>query len=250
MKITQIILPAFGKNNLSVKNAVCSGGHSAGSLFGSAISSSIFFVVLLLVSSCASLGQQACLNGQWQDIGFGDGSAGQFVNDSLASHGKACAKHGVTLNAEEYRDGHSRGLALFCRPESAYKLAKSEQIYNYVCPAEYEKDFLVAYTDALTETLVYLQGEEVYLQSQLLQARTRLRFFDRVEGATDANGVAVNSFVSRASPVSSLFENQVNYKQDRRIRLRNAFNRANLRLAEIAPELFEVGSQEEVVPQE
>jgi len=211
MKITQIILPAFGKNNLSVKNAVCSGGHSAGSLFGSAISSSIFFVVLLLVSSCASLGQQACLNGQWQDIGFGDGSAGQFVNDSLASHGKACAKHGVTLNA---------------------------------------KDFLVAYTDALAETLVYLQGEEVYLQSQLLQARTRLRFFDRVEGATDANGVAVNSFVSRASPVSSLFENQVNYKQDRRIRLRNAFNRANLRLAEIAPELFEVGSQEEVVPQE
>ena len=84
----------------------------------------------------------------------------------------------------------------------------------------------------------------MYLQSQLLQARTRLRFFDRVEGATDANGVAVNSFVSRASPVSSLFENQINYKQDRRIRLRNAYNRANLRLAEIAPELFVVDPQE------
>lgn len=244
MKSTQIILPAFGKNILFVKYAVGSGRNSIGSLFGSAISSSIFFVMLLLVAGCATLGQQACLSGQWQDIGYRDGLAGKLVNDSLASHGKACAKHGVTLNAEEYRDGHVRGLALFCKPENAHTLARSEQIYNYVCPAEYEKDFLVAYTDALTETLSYLQGEEVYLQSQLLQARTRLRFFDRVEGATDANGVAVNSFVSRASPVSSLFENQINYKQDRRIRLRNAYNRANLRLAEIAPELFVVDPQE------
>ena len=59
-----------------------------------------------------------------------------------------------------------------------------------------------------------------------------------------------NSFVSRVSPVSSLFESQVNYKQDRRIRLRNAYNRANLRLAEIAPELFELEPQDEVAPQE
>ena len=240
LKLTLFLSKAYaskvsGKNSLCVKSTTT----NFATLWRSAFGSSICCMALLLVASCASLSHQACLSGQWQDIGYSDGSAGKFAKDSLASHGKACAKHGVSLNADDYRSGHARGLALFCKPETAYTLANSEQIYNHVCPAEYEREFLVAYTEALSEKLDYLQGEDLYLQNELLKARTQHRFFDPVEGATNESGVAINSFVSRANPVAYLFENQVNYQQDRRIRLRNAFNRARLRLRTIAPELFE-----------
>ena len=52
-------------------------------------------IILTGLSGCATMSGDECMTSDWSAIGYEDGARG-YTTDRLASHRKACAKHGVT----------------------------------------------------------------------------------------------------------------------------------------------------------
>ena len=98
----------------------------------------------LMLGGCASMSADECLLSDWQTIGYEDGSRG-YTSDRLGQHRKACAKHGVAPDFDEYRAGREAGLREFCQPARGFNLGASGGHYNGVCAADQEAYFLDAY---------------------------------------------------------------------------------------------------------
>jgi len=97
-----------------------------------------------LLAGCASLNKDQCITADWHTIGYEDGANG-LADTRIGSHREACAKHGVTPNLQQYRDGHSEGLKSFCKPRNGFNRARSGYQYKGICPASLEPDFLAGY---------------------------------------------------------------------------------------------------------
>ena len=99
---------------------------------------------LLGISGCATMSADECAMSDWHTIGFEDGSQG-YTADRLGNHRKACAKHGVAPNFEQYQAGRAEGLRQFCQPSRGFSLGAGGGRYNGVCPSDLEMNFVDAY---------------------------------------------------------------------------------------------------------
>ncbi|MDI1364621.1 MAG: DUF2799 domain-containing protein [bacterium] len=100
----------------------------------------------LLLASCATMSQEACLQGDWAGVGFKDGEAG-FPQSRLDDHAKACAKAGVTPDPAPYFAARAQGLRLYCTPDRGFHEGRLGNSYAGVCPEPAAGDFLNAYAD-------------------------------------------------------------------------------------------------------
>ena len=181
--------------------------------------------VVLLIGACATLDRNDCVTGDWQTIGYNDGARGHG-GEFLELHQKACAKHGVSVEEPLYTQGYKVGLADFCQPETGYRLGRNEENYNYICPAEFERDFVLAYAVGLTETMAALQQDENFLADRLWNVTVRDSHYEisyQVDPVTAGNG---RSAVLIQPRVLGALRNQIDNYRDRRARIRNAMARA------------------------
>lgn len=124
-----------------------------------------FFSVVLLVSGCATLNENECINADWHSIGYEDGARG-FKTSRIGAHRKACSEYGVTPDFKAYEKGRQQGLQEWCTPRNGYALGARGKLYNGVCPKALEP----AYLDA------YHQGKAVFAYSKELKIQeTRLK---------------------------------------------------------------------------
>lgn len=100
----------------------------------------------LLLASCATISEEACLQGDWASIGFKDGEAG-YPQSRLDDHAKACAKTGVTPDPTPYFAARDQGLKLYCTPERGFREGRLGHTYAGVCPERAARSFLPAYAD-------------------------------------------------------------------------------------------------------
>ena len=103
-----------------------------------------FISGLFVLSGCATLGKDECLNADWRTIGYEDGAHG-YPASRIGSHREDCAKHGVTPDFNRYEQGRLEGLREYCTPQKGYGLGTSGRQYNYVCPRDLESTFLKGY---------------------------------------------------------------------------------------------------------
>ena len=104
--------------------------------------------LLLVISGCASMTLEECLNADWRTVGFEDGAQGREAH-AIGRHRKACAKAGVTPDLNAYQAGRRQGLEKFCRPPNGYQLGRQGIEYRGVCPSTSEAAFLDAYNEGL-----------------------------------------------------------------------------------------------------
>ena len=104
----------------------------------------LFISSWVMLSSCATLGKDECLNADWLTIGYEDGARG-FAASQIGKHRKACAKHGIAPDFDRYEKGRLVGLQEYCTPQKGYGLGASGKSYTYVCPEDLEKDFQEGY---------------------------------------------------------------------------------------------------------
>ena len=90
--------------------------------------------LLFTLSACATLSKEECLAGNWEEIGFRDGTNGR-TSDYLQSHAKACEKSGVRPVKSHWETGRQRGLPAYCVPAKAYSEGKNGNELRAVCPA-------------------------------------------------------------------------------------------------------------------
>lgn len=101
---------------------------------------------LALLSGCATMTADECLGGNWSRIGYQDGTNGYPVS-RLGDHERACAAHGVGVNARAYLEAREQGLEEYCTPSRGYYVGSNGRNYAGVCPAWSEADFLAGYAD-------------------------------------------------------------------------------------------------------
>ena len=96
------------------------------------------------LSACAGMSEQACLSTDWATVGFEDGTAGRPVS-SIGGYRQACGKHGLAPDLNAYRSGHAEGVEIYCRSGNGFEVGRRGSVYQGVCPADLEADFLDAY---------------------------------------------------------------------------------------------------------
>jgi hypothetical protein len=100
----------------------------------------------LLVSGCAAMDKNECLNAQWQSVGYEDGAKG-YNASRIGEYRKSCAEYNVSPNLEAYMQGRLQGLAQWCTPSNGYYQGTRGAIYNGVCPEALESDFEFAMSE-------------------------------------------------------------------------------------------------------
>ena len=123
-------------------------------------------VLAVLVSGCASgLSKDECNTIDWRTIGYEDGVNGRS-EARISEHRKACARHGVALELDAYRDGRAEGILQYCQPGNGYRQGRTGNQYAGVCPPGLEPDYLHAYS----------HGRELYdLRTNVKRIERRLR---------------------------------------------------------------------------
>lgn len=91
--------------------------------------------VALLLAGCATLSEDACRGGDWERIGFVDGSDG-YDRTRLAAHAKACRDYGISPDVAAWEAGRQQGLLVYCRTGRAYDEGADGRRLRDVCPVE------------------------------------------------------------------------------------------------------------------
>lgn len=94
---------------------------------------------LLLGTLCTActphLTQAQCLNMDWNNVGYDDGTHGRFQRN-LSQDIADCAKFKIDVNTRAYQKGWRLGTRIFCKASHGYVLGTQGQTYNHVCPTD------------------------------------------------------------------------------------------------------------------
>lgn len=142
---------------------------------------------LILLSGCATLSKNECLNADWKSIGYEDGARGYPVT-RIGAHRKSCAKHGVAPNLDQYEAGRNQGLDVWCTPRNGYKIGTNGGRYNGVCPQSLEPPFMEAINQGRA---VFAYANEVKAQKkEIKKAYEELDAIDKDLQAMEAELVS------------------------------------------------------------
>jgi len=90
------------------------------------------FILITQIVGCATLSKDQCLLSQWEDIGYQDGLNGHdYVR--IEQHQRACSKHGVAVNSDEYHHGYDEGISQYCHSFDHYQSGKEGNVMNARC---------------------------------------------------------------------------------------------------------------------
>ena len=107
--------------------------------------------ILGILTSCATLSKNECLEANWFEIGRRDGITGK-PRSLFQHHHKACLEYGVNGDREAYFRGREAGLKAYCTYETGFNQGRLNRAYGYVCPPNLEPNFLSGYA----------KGQEIY----------------------------------------------------------------------------------------
>lgn len=96
------------------------------------------------LSGCAGMSEEACLTADWRTLGFEDGVAGRSVG-RISTYRQSCSNHGVAPDLDSYRSGHAEGVEIYCRASNGFTVGHSGALYQGVCPAHLEAEFVAEY---------------------------------------------------------------------------------------------------------
>lgn len=131
----------------------------------------ICLTAVVLVSGCATLSEEECLEGNWREIGQRDGQAGRTAS-FIAEHAKACEKAEVVPNQSLWEQGRQAGLPAYCTPAKVYSEGRSGRSLSPVCPSAQLAELQLA--NDRGRTWYRLSNEISSLNSEISQLQSRI----------------------------------------------------------------------------
>lgn len=131
-----------------------------------------FLVLMALVTlaGCrggASVSESQCYAGDWETLGYRDGSGG-LRSTELLEHQNACVPFGVVPDRASYMAGWLAGVQEYCRPNNGFALGEQGYAHNNICPDSQRDEFEHAYRNGRQ---IYLARVEVQDLQQLISQR-------------------------------------------------------------------------------
>lgn len=102
----------------------------------------------LAMSSCATISEEECLAGGWEDIGFRDGENG-MSQARLADYNSTCSKFSVSPDRSAYLRGYDQGLQLYCDYDRGFSRGSEGNSAQARCEAFPESGYFVGYEQGL-----------------------------------------------------------------------------------------------------
>ncbi len=87
----------------------------------------IIVLLLLALFGCAAGDDQLAAQGNWYQIGYNDGVAGNWQRSYKVLNQLGSAQQ------HEYERGYLKGIQEYCNPNFAYQMGLSGQYYEGVC---------------------------------------------------------------------------------------------------------------------
>jgi hypothetical protein len=123
----------------------------------------------LVFFGCATLSKNECLQADWYELGYRDGSVGA-PRSLFQNHYDACLEHNVHADRAAYFEGRDEGLSAYCTYDSGFTQGRAGHIYKRVCPPELEPGFRAGYN----------KGNEIYqFESQIASLEYRLTIIEK-----------------------------------------------------------------------
>jgi hypothetical protein len=104
----------------------------------------IWIISAVLLLGCSTLSKNECLQANWYELGWRDGSLGKR-RSIFQGHVDACVKHNVHAEKIDYFRGRDDGLKNFCTYDNGFSQGRYGKKYNYVCPSNLEATFLAGF---------------------------------------------------------------------------------------------------------
>ena len=101
-----------------------------------------------MLSGCATMSPEECLQANWEEVGYNDGAAGYPVSRA-AEHREACAETGVSVDFELYRHGYMLGLPYYCTRETGFETADHGGEYAAQCASDGFPEYASGYSEGL-----------------------------------------------------------------------------------------------------
>ena len=139
----------------------------------------IFFITsclamsALAMSSCATISEEECLAGGWEDIGFRDGENGKS-QARLADYNATCSKFSVEPDRTAYLRGYDQGLQLYCNYDRGFSRGSDGNSAQARCEAFPESGYFLGYEQGLKAYCSFDTGFDhgVSAQSEAQLCRT------------------------------------------------------------------------------
>ena len=122
------------------------------------------------LGGCASAEKRACESGDWQGIGFADGSRGLGF-ERVGQLSDRCSDYDISVDSAAWAEGHAEGLEEYCEPTRGYDLGAAAGEYTGNCPAALKGRYLASYVRGLEIRRDELQLDYDRLRGDLDDAR-------------------------------------------------------------------------------
>lgn len=136
-----------------------------------------------LLPACASISEDECAAGNWDDLGYRDGLSG-VSRGQIAEYSTKCSEYGFDTDSRSYERGYERGLSLYCIPEKGFDKGRSGSSYNGVCAGTPGgEDYRIAFEDGRAEYQIEAEHKRLIKSMQnfddeIEDVRARMRHDD------------------------------------------------------------------------
>lgn len=124
-----------------------------------------FVFIGFLIGCGTTLSKNECLEADWYEIGYIDGSDGQ-PRSLFQNHAENCSKYNVYVGREAYYRGRDQGLKIYCTQDNGFELGRLGKKYNPICPQDLEPDFQQGYANGKE---IYKNKIKIFALKQRLQ---------------------------------------------------------------------------------
>ncbi|RKQ71307.1 uncharacterized protein DUF2799 [Litorimonas taeanensis] len=107
---------------------------------------SAIFLGAISATSCASISEDECLAGSWQEIGFRDGENGRS-RSKLADYAKTCMKYDITPARDLYFQGYEQGLLRYCTFDKGFSTGEAGNSANAECQSAPDNGYFTGYDE-------------------------------------------------------------------------------------------------------
>ena len=100
--------------------------------------------VVASLSACASISEDSCYAGTWEELGYKDGLNGR-ASTRIASYAKECSKYGVLPDRQAYLSAYDQGIIRYCTYERGFARGERGSSYNQACSGPLAAAFAPGY---------------------------------------------------------------------------------------------------------
>lgn len=182
-------------------------------------SSQILALTLVgLISGCATLNKDQCLQANWRQIGFADGNKGE-PGHRIEEHAQACAEFGVRPRLDEYLEGRRQGLYSYCQAANGFQVGRSGKKHVAGdCAPHLQSAFLHQYA----------HGYEIYrIEKELKSKKEIIHSNQRKLSKHDERIAVIRAELARKDLSAETRTNLLN-EFNRIVELKNALSKENM----------------------